>query len=174
MAVVITGKNLKIEDVYNVAHRNEKVELHPDALDRIKVCRTFIEQKIEEGEIMYGVNTGIGEFSEVVLNDDQIKQFQKYLIYNHSAGIGKPCPIEHVRGAMLGRINVHANGHSGCRPRITQTYIEMLNKGVTPVVCEKGRKMQFVTPVGISIDQKYRLLVVEMRADKIAVLKILE
>ncbi len=138
MAVVITGKDLKIEDVYNVAVRGEKVELHPEALKRIEVCRTFIEKKIEEGEIMYGVNTGIGEFSEVILNDEQIKQFQKYLIYNHSAGIGKPCPIEHVRAAMLGRINVHANGNSGCRSIITQTLIDLLNKGVTPVVCEKG------------------------------------
>lgn len=138
MSVVITGNDLKIEDVYNVAHGREEVELHPDALKRIVTCRTFIEQKIEEGEIMYGVNTGIGEFSEVVLTGEQIKQFQKYLIYNHSAGIGEPCPIEHVRGAMLGRINVHANGNSGCRPIITQTLIEMLNKGVTPVVCEKG------------------------------------
>ena len=138
MSVVITGNDLKIEDVYNVAHGREKVELHPDALKRIVTCRAFIEQKLKEGEIMYGVNTGIGEFSEVVLTGDQIKQFQKYLIYNHSAGIGEPCPIEHVRGAMLGRINVHANGHSGCRPIITQTLIEMLNKGVTPVVCEKG------------------------------------
>ncbi len=138
MSVVITGNDLRIEDVYNVAHGKEKVELHPDALKRIVTCRAFIEQKIVEGEIMYGVNTGIGEFSEVVLTGDQIKQFQKYLIYNHSAGIGEPCPIEHVRGAMLGRINVHANGHSGCRPIITQTLIEMLNKGVTPVVCEKG------------------------------------
>ena len=138
MTVVITGKDLTIEDVYNVAHRNEKVKLHPDALQRIQKCRTFIEEKIKEGEIMYGVNTGIGEFSEIVLNDEQIKQFQKYLIYNHSAGIGKPCPIEHVRTAMLSRLNVHANGYSGCRPIITQTYLEMLNKGVTPVVCEKG------------------------------------
>lgn len=138
MAVVITGRDLTIENVYNVAHGKEKVELHPDALKRIVTCRSFIEEKIEEGETMYGVNTGIGEFSEVLLNDDQIKQFQKYLIYNHSAGIGEPCPIEHVRGAMIGRVNVHANGHSGCRPIITQTLIEMLNKGVTPVVCEKG------------------------------------
>lgn len=138
MAVVVTGNDLKIEDVYHVAVEGEKVELHPDAIKRIEICRTFIEKKIDEGEIMYGVNTGIGEFSEVILNDEQIKQFQKYLIYNHSAGIGEPCPIEHVRAAMLGRINVHANGHSGCRPVITKTLIELLNKGVTPVVCEKG------------------------------------
>lgn len=138
MSVIITGKDLTIEDVYNVAFGFEKVELHSEALSRIKKCRAFIEKKISEKEIMYGVNTGIGELSEVVLPDEQVEDFQKYLIYNHSAGIGKPAPIEHVRAAMLSRINVHANGHSGCRPEITQTYIDMLNKGVTPVVCSKG------------------------------------
>ena len=98
----------------------------------------MLEKKIEANEIMYGVNTGIGEFSEVVLNDDQVKDFQKYLIYNHAAGIGDPMPLDHVRGAMLGRINVHAHGNSGCRLEITQTLVDMLNKGVTPMVCEKG------------------------------------
>ncbi len=83
---------------------------------------------------MYGVNTGIGEFSEMVLNDDQIKDFQKYLVYNHAAGIGDPASIEIVRGAMLGRINVHAHGNSGNRLEITETLVEMLNKGVTPFV----------------------------------------
>jgi histidine ammonia-lyase len=98
----------------------------------------MLEEKIKAHEIMYGVNTGIGEFSEVVLNDEQVKEFQKYLIYNHAAGIGDPAPIEYVRGAMAGRINVHAHGMSGIRPEITLTLIEMLNKGVTPFVCQKG------------------------------------
>jgi len=138
MTYVITGANLKIEDLVNVARNNEKVELHPDAIKRINTCRAMLEKKILAHEIMYGVNTGIGEFSEVVLNDDQVKDFQKYLIYNHAAGIGDPAPIEHVRAAMLLRANVHAHGNSGCREEITQTFVEMLNKGVTPMVCEKG------------------------------------
>ncbi len=138
MSVVITGKNLTIEDVYKVAYGLETVELHPDAEKRIHKCRAFLQEKIDEREIMYGVNTGIGEFSETVLTDEQVKDFQKYLIYNHSAGLGDPAPIEHIRAAILTRINVHANGHSGCRIEITNTLIEMLNKGVTPVVCEKG------------------------------------
>ena len=138
MTYIIKGAGLTIEDVVNVARHNEKVELHPDALERMKKCRAMVEKKIEAKEIMYGVNTGIGEFSEVVLNDDQVKEFQKYLIYNHAAGIGDPMPIEWVRGAMLGRINVHAHGNSGVRPEITQTLIAMLNKGVTPWVCKKG------------------------------------
>ena len=138
MTYIIQGSGLTIEDVVNVARNNQQVELHPDALQRIKKCRAMLEKKIDSGEIMYGVNTGIGEFSEVVLNDDQVKDFQKYLIYNHAAGIGEAMPIDHVRGAILGRINVHAHGNSGIRPEITLTLIEMLNKGVTPFVCKKG------------------------------------
>jgi len=138
MTVVLTGKDLSIEQIVAVARGGEQVALHPDAAGRIRTCRAFIEQRIAAHEIMYGVNTGIGEFSEVVLTDDQVKDFQRYLIYNHAAGIGDPCPVDHVRGAMLLRANVHANGHSGCRPEITETLVSMLNKGVTPVVCEKG------------------------------------
>ncbi|MBU2573283.1 MAG: aromatic amino acid ammonia-lyase [Elusimicrobia bacterium] len=136
--IKVGESSLTIEDVVKVARGNEKVGLSPDAAARIKKCRGMLEKKIKAREIMYGVNTGIGEFSEVALNDEQVKQFQRYLIYNHAAGIGKPCPVEHVRAAMLSRINVHAKGHSGCRPEITQTYVDMLNKGVAPVVCEKG------------------------------------
>jgi histidine ammonia-lyase len=138
MSVILNGYSLTIDKLVRIARHNEKVELDPKALERIKVCRAMLEKKIEAHEIMYGVNTGIGEFSEVVLNDDQVKDFQKYLIYNHSAGIGDPAPVEYVRGAMAGRINVHAHGNSGCRPEITLTLVEMLNKGVTPVVCQKG------------------------------------
>ena len=138
MSIIIAGNNLTIEKVVRVARNNERVELYPEAKEKIKICRTMLEKKIQAHEIMYGVNTGIGEFSEVVLDDSQIKQFQKYLIYNHAAGIGDPAPVEYVRGAMLGRINVHANGRSGCRLVITETLVEMLNKGVTPFVCQKG------------------------------------
>jgi histidine ammonia-lyase len=138
MTLVIKGAGLTIEDIVHVARQNEKVELDKKAIERIHACRAMLERKIEAHEIMYGVNTGIGEFSEVVLNDDQVKDFQKYLIYNHAAGIGDPMPIDWVRGAMLGRINVHAHGNSGSRLEITQTLVDMLNKGITPFVCQKG------------------------------------
>jgi len=138
MTVVLNGSGLTIEKLERIARHGEKVELAPDARERIKICRAMLERKIDAHEIMYGVNTGIGEFSEVVLDDDQVKEFQKYLIYNHSAGIGDPAPIEYVRGAMAGRANVHAHGNSGCRLEITETLLAMLNKGVTPFVCQKG------------------------------------
>ena len=138
MTILVTGADLTIEQLVKVSRQNENVTLHPEALKRIKTCRAMLDQKIKAHEIMYGINTGVGELSEVVLSDGQMKDFQKYLIYNHAAGIGDPAPIEYIRGAMLGRINVHAHGQSACRPEITLTLIDMLNKGVTPYVCLKG------------------------------------
>jgi histidine ammonia-lyase len=138
MAVILDGSELTIEKLERIARHGEKVELHPGALERIKLCRAMLEEKIRAREIMYGINTGIGELSEVVLDDDQVKEFQRYLIYNHAAGIGGPTPVDYVRGAIASRINVHAHGNSACRPEITLTLLEMLNKGVTPVVCQKG------------------------------------
>ncbi len=138
MSIVLNGSGLTIEKLVRIARFNEKVELGNDALERIKACRAMLEQKLKSREIMYGTNTGIGEFSEIVLDDEQVKQFQRYLIYNHAAGIGDSAPVEYVRGAIASRINVHAHGNSGCRPEITLTLVEMLNKGVTPVVCQKG------------------------------------
>ncbi len=138
MAIVLDGSGLTIAKVVRIARDGEEVVLAPAALERIKSCRTMLEEKLASREIMYGINTGIGEFSEIVLDDEQVQQFQRYLIYNHSAGIGDPAPLEYVRGAMAGRINVHSHGRSGCRPEITLTLVAMLNKGVTPFVCQKG------------------------------------
>lgn len=138
MAIVLNGSELTVEKLVRIARFGEKVELANDALQRIKECRAMLEDKLKAREIMYGTNTGIGEFSEIVLDDEQVRQFQRYLIYNHAAGIGEPLSIEYVRGAIASRINVLARGYSGCRPEIAVTFVEMLNKGVTPVVCQKG------------------------------------
>ncbi len=138
MTIVLDGSHLTVEQLTRIARHHEKVALHPESFERIKQCRAMLEEKLKAREIMYGTNTGIGEFSEVVLSDEQVKDFQKYLIYNHAAGIGEPAPIEQIRGAMASRINVQAKGRSGCRPEITLTFVDMLNKDITPVACAKG------------------------------------
>ena len=138
MTITINGSSLKIEDLVNVARFAEKVDLSENSWKRIEDCREMLEKKINDNEIIYGINTGIGEFSEVTLNPEQLREFQKYLIYSHAAGIGDPMEIEIVRGAMCGRVNVHAKGYSGGRRIVTERMIEALNREITPVVCEKG------------------------------------
>ncbi len=138
MSVVINGETLTIGDLVKVARNNINVSVSDTSWERIDSCRKMLEEKIENHEIMYGITTGIGEFSEVTLNPNQTKEFQKLLIYSHAAGIGKPMDTEIVRGAMCGRINVHSKGYSGGRREITEYLIEALNQNLTPVVCEKG------------------------------------
>lgn len=138
MTQILDGHSLKVEDVVAVARNRVPIALHRDALERIHKCRCLLEHKIKAREIMYGVNTGIGELSEVVLTPEQVEKFQRYLLYSHAAGCGEPCAEEDVRAAMLARLNTHCWGHSGIRSQIVQTQVEMLNRGVTPVVCQKG------------------------------------
>jgi len=137
-AMVLDGHSLTIEDVVAIARNHRPIELHPDAINRIHRCRSLLERKIKAREIMYGVNTGIGELSEVVLTPEQVEKYQKYLLYSHAAGCGEPCAEHDVRAAMLSRLNTHCWGHSGIRLEIVETQVQMLNRGVTPVVCQKG------------------------------------
>ncbi len=137
-AIVLDGHSLTIEHVARIARRREKIALHPDAVARIDKCRALLERKIAARETMYGVNTGIGELANVVLTPDQVEKFQKYLLYSHAAGCGEACREEDARAAMLSRLNTHCWGHSGIRLEIVKTQVEMLNRGVTPVMCQKG------------------------------------
>jgi len=135
---VLDGHSLTIEDVAAIARDRRPVAIDSDAAERINKCRELLERKIRAREIMYGVNTGIGELSEVVLAPEQVEKYQKYLLYSHAAGCGEPASEENVRAAMLSRLNTHCWGHSGIRLEIINTQVEMLNRGVTPVVCQKG------------------------------------
>ncbi|MGD1080903.1 MAG: histidine ammonia-lyase [Candidatus Sulfotelmatobacter sp.] len=137
-AIVLDGHSLTIEDVAAIARDGQSVDLHLDAIMRINKCRDLLERKIRAREIMYGVNTGIGELSEVVLTSEQAEKYQKFLLYSHAAGCGEPATEENVRAAMLSRLNAHCWGHSGIRLEILRAQVEMLNRGVTPVVCQKG------------------------------------
>ena len=138
MPVVINGKSLTIDKVVEVARKKTEISVSEKSWNKINSCRKMLEEKINNHEIMYGITTGIGEFSEVTLDPNQTKEFQKLLIYSHAAGIGDPMDIEIVRGAMCGRINVHSKGYSGGRKEITEYLIQTLNHDLTPVVCEKG------------------------------------
>ena len=138
MTVRIDGNSLRIEDVVRVARGNEMIELAEESSERIIESRQVVERLIAKKEKLYGISTGIGELSNVLLSPDQLKEFQKYVVYSHAAGWGEPVAIDDARAAWLTRVNVLSKGYSGLRLVVVATLIDMLNKGVTPVMCEKG------------------------------------
>ncbi len=138
MAVVIDGNTLTIEDVVNVARHNFKVLLSNGARKRVLLSRNVVDRALEEGRTVYGVNTGFGDLANVSIGSDDLAALQVNLIRSHSVGVGSPFPSEVVRGMMVLRANALAKGFSGVRVEVIETLLEMLNKGVVPVVPEQG------------------------------------
>ncbi|MGA1822301.1 MAG: histidine ammonia-lyase [Thermoplasmatota archaeon] len=138
MDVILKGEGVTYEDVVRAARYGAKVRYSEDAKDRILRCQDMIEELVRKGEKIYGVTTGIGELASVMLTPEQGLTLQKKLIYSHSASYGDELPDEEVRASMVSRANTWARGHSGIRLSTTETYLEMINRGVTPIVYEKG------------------------------------
>ncbi len=139
MSVVRIGsKPLQIEDVVNVARKGFKVELTQEAVDRIKRSRDLVDEFVESKKTIYGITTGFGKFSDVAISKEDTEELQRNLIISHSCGVGNPFDKEVVTGIILLRINNIAQGYSGVRLSTVQAMIDMINKGVSPIVPEKG------------------------------------
>ena len=138
MTVNINGNTLSLEQVIIVARHYAEVELAAEAHANIIRSRALIEQILAEKKVVYGVNTGFGLLSNVSISDDEIDQLQYNLVVSCVAGVGEPFPEEVVRAMLLLRANSLSSGYSGVRPIIVETMLAMLNKGVHPVVPQKG------------------------------------
>lgn len=136
--VQIDGESLTIEDVVRVAQENARVVLLEETKKRVKHSREVLEKLVRENQVIYGVNTGFGALSNVKISPQEIKQLQSNLIRSHSSGVGKPLSTEIVRALMLLRANTLAKGYSGIHLEPLETLIEMLNKGVHPIIPAKG------------------------------------
>ena len=136
--VSIDRGDLRLGHLTSVARGRAQVVLGPEALSRIAASREVVERAVAVGAVVYGVTTGFGRFSDVVLPPADAKTLQRNLIVSHATGVGPPFGADVVRGMLLLRANALALGHSGVRPAVVETLIEMLNRGVHPVVPQQG------------------------------------
>ncbi|WP_305303164.1 histidine ammonia-lyase [Romboutsia ilealis] len=136
--VFINGNNLTIEDVVNVCRNNYEVIITEEAIINVKKSRELVDKLVDEGKISYGITTGFGRFSDVAISREDSKLLQENLIISHSCGVGNPLSEDTVRAIMLLRVNNLAKGYSGIRLETLQTLVDMINKGVHPIIPEKG------------------------------------
>jgi len=134
----IDGNHLTLHDVAAVARKGETAALAPGAEETIHRAQQWVEDIIESGDPVYGINTGFGIFSDRRIPVQDAARLSRNLILSHAVGTGEPLPLDIVRAAMLVRANTLAKGFSGVRPLIIETLILMLNKGVTPIVPSQG------------------------------------
>ncbi|HQA47346.1 MAG TPA: aromatic amino acid lyase, partial [Bacillota bacterium] len=136
--IVVNGQNLTIDQVAMVARESWSVEIDSAAVERINRSREIVEEFVKREEVVYGVTTGFGRFSDVAISKDETEALQRNLIVSHACGVGESFAKDVVRAIMLLRINTLCRGYSGVRLKTLNLLVEMLNKGVHPVIPEKG------------------------------------
>lgn len=136
--IEIDGNNLTLEEFIRVTRNNKKVKLTSLAEEKINKSREFVDKLVEEDQVVYGITTGFGKFSDVVIEEEDTRDLQRNLIVSHACGVGNPFEEEVVRGIILLRINALARGNSGARLSTINTLVDMLNKRVHPIIPEKG------------------------------------
>ncbi len=136
--VVVDGHSLTLESFVAVARYNATVELAPKAMEAMKESRALAEKIAAEGRVAYGITTGFGDFQKVAVPEEMSNQLSTNLILSHCTATGEPYTEEVVRGMLLLRANALCVGVSGVRPLLVEMMLEMLNKGVHPIVPQKG------------------------------------
>jgi histidine ammonia-lyase len=134
----LNGQRLTLEEVYRVARGELHVVLAPQARERVADSRRVIEKILGDGRIVYGVNTGFGKLADMRIAHSELRELQLNLVRSHACGVGPTLSEMETRAMMLLRANVLALGYSGARPHLIDTLLLMLERGVHPVVPEKG------------------------------------
>jgi histidine ammonia-lyase len=138
ITVTLDGNHLTLEEVFEVAEGKAKVRIAPTAAKGMKRSRDFVERALQKGEKIYGVTTGFGLLSDKLIDLSQIEDLQKNLIRSHSVGVGPIFDEPTTRAIMVLRANVIAKGYSGVRLEVLKCLVEMINRGVHPLVPEQG------------------------------------
>jgi len=136
--VLLDGERLTLNDVERVARHREAVALDPAARPKLEASRSVIEAALAAERPIYGVSTGFGPLSDVFVGAADREALQRNLLRSHAIGIGEPIREAETRATVLLRANVLAKGYSGVRPEIVDLLCELLNRGVHPVIPERG------------------------------------
>jgi histidine ammonia-lyase len=137
-ALHISGNDLTLEEVREVARDRRAVLLAPDARPAVDRARAVVEALVAGDQVSYAITTGVGKLSDVRIARDQIRELQVNLLRSHAVGVGEPLSAVEVRAMMLLRANSLAKGYSGVRAAIIDKLCEMLNRGATPYVPSQG------------------------------------
>lgn len=134
----LDGRSLSPEQFLAVARGGCGVSVTPDAMASVRSSRRAVERAVAAGRPVYGVTTGFGALSDVVVPAARLKELQLSLVRSHASGTGPPLPAEVVRGMIVVRLNSLARGVSGVRPEVLERLVELLNRGLLPWIPEQG------------------------------------
>jgi histidine ammonia-lyase len=136
--LAIDGGRLDLAGLEEVARDGRPVELAPAAREAVVAARRVVDDAVDRGAVVYGVTTGFGNFADVHIPLNRLRELQLNLLRSHAAGVGEPLGEAETRALMLLRANVLAKGFSGIRLATLELLVEMLNRRVHPRVPSRG------------------------------------
>jgi len=136
--LLLAGQKLTLEEIHAVSRESRELGLAPASRKRIGAARKVITKILKKDAAVYGVNTGFGKLSDVRIPADHLSDLQLNLVRSHACGLGNPLSEAEVRAMLLLRANVLAKGLSGVRAELIEMLINLVNRGIHPVVPEKG------------------------------------
>ncbi|MFS0823370.1 histidine ammonia-lyase [Bacillus sp. 1P02SD] len=136
--VELTGQSLTLEQVKRICYDYEQVTISKESLQKVVQSRKAVEKIVTDKKTIYGINTGFGKFSDVIIADDDVNDLQLNLIRSHACGVGEPFPEVVSRAMVLLRLNALLKGFSGIRPVIAESLVTLLNMKIHPVIPQQG------------------------------------
>jgi histidine ammonia-lyase len=137
-AIYLDKQPITIEDLISVARNHASVAISEEAETRVKKTSALIAKWVSEKKVIYGISTGLGALCNVTISDKNARLLQENILMSHAAGIGAPFAEDVVRAIMALRVHDLSMGYSSCRMDTIRYLLEFLNKGITPIVPEKG------------------------------------
>lgn len=136
--IILDGKSLSLNDLINISKNKCSVKIHPDNKELISNSSNYIEKVVQGEKAVYGINTGFGHLSQIMIENDKLEDLQTNLLMSHACGVGNILNIETVRAMIVLRVNALIQGYSGIKYETINQMLLLLNNGITPVVYEQG------------------------------------
>jgi histidine ammonia-lyase len=136
--ITLTGKDLTLDQIKAVLYDNKKVNASKKSLEAVQKSREAVEKIVSESRVVYGITTGFGKFSDVLIDKNHVQDLQLNLIRSHSCGVGEPFPEVVSKAMLLLRANALLKGYSGIRPIIIEKLLALVNSDIIPVIPQQG------------------------------------
>jgi histidine ammonia-lyase len=136
--ITLTGHSLHVRQMAKVLYENEEVKACEQSMQKVAECRQAVEQIVNDGKVVYGITTGFGKFSDVLIQKEDVEALQYNLILSHACGVGEPFPEIVSRAMLVLRANTLLKGFSGVRPVVVEMLLELVNRNIHPIIPQQG------------------------------------
>ncbi len=134
----IIGGELNLAELRRISEGPIQLTLAPQCASKIEKSVNTVRDIIDNGRVIYGINTGFGLLANTIIPEDELEQLQHSIVLSHAAGVGDLLEDSTVRLLLALKINSLARGYSGLRLEVIEALLDLVNGEVYPCIPQKG------------------------------------